>query len=446
MTRTFNRTASHRASRPTILISALVAGLLLAALIYLAAVAPRGVPLISYYYVNADFSNASNIDLLATVDIAGRDVGQVSHISYQHGLAVLKLQMFPGTQKLTSDATARIRQKNPIGAKYVEVTPNPHGTVLQGGATMPVSRTSTAVDTQTLLNGLTPPARTGLTNSVTGLGEGFLGRGTGINEALTFTAPELQHMEATWNAILARPGSAARLVPSAESMAAAYEPVRTQLAAGFEPQAQVLQDFADERANLQSTLDVAPSSLGALRVGLAESQPLLDQMTGFARATVKLTAPAPAALRAATTFLKTATPSLRRTLPLLRSIDAAVPSADSMFNTVYPALSPSVRLLSNQMSPLQTLAAHSCDYLSWASNWRSMLEWGVPGNYDPSSDLTATEPGLGRNVNSFRNDALVEDSTEITDADNPGNFPHGADAYPAPCTATSQTDNVTAVP
>jgi phospholipid/cholesterol/gamma-HCH transport system substrate-binding protein len=387
--RAFNRTASHRASRPTILIAALVATLVLLALMYVAAVAPRGVPLVSYYYVNAEFTNGSNIDLLATVDIAGRDVGQVSKISSHDGLAVLKLQLFPGTQKLTTDATARIRQKNPIGAKYVEITPSPHGTVLQQGAVMLPSRTSTTVDTQALLSGFTAPARTGITNSVTGLGAGFLGRGTGINEALSIAAPELQEMQSTANAILARAGSAAALIPSANSLAAAYDPVRSQLAAGFKPQSEVLQDLADERANLQSTLDVAPSSLTALHTGLAESQPLLVQTTGFAKATIKLTGPAPAALRAATELLKTSKPALKRTLPLLKSINTAVPTVDTALDTAYPVLSPTVKFLDNQMPPLEDLAAHDCDYLKWASNWRSMLEWGVPGNYDPSSDLTA---------------------------------------------------------
>jgi phospholipid/cholesterol/gamma-HCH transport system substrate-binding protein len=446
MARSFSRTASHRASRPTILISALVATLILVALMYLAAVAPRGVPLVSYYYVNAEFANASNIDLLAAVDIAGRDVGQVTKMTSQNGMAVLKLQLFPGTQKLTSDATARIRQKNPIGAKYVELTPSAHGKVLQNGAILAAAQTSTAVDTQTLLSGFTPPARTGITNSVTGLGAGFLGRGEGINEALSIANPELQQMQSTASAILARAGSAARLIPSANSLAAAYDPVRSELGEGFKPQAQVLQDLSDERTNLQSTLDVAPSSLGALRSGLAESQPLLVQTTGFAKATIKLTGPAPAALRAATKFLKTATPSLKRTLPLLRSINTAVPTVDTAMDTAYPALAPSVRFLNNQMSPLEILAAHSCDYLNWASNWRSMLEWGVPGNYDPTSDLTATEPGLGNNINSFRNDAYIINSSEITDADNPGNFPHGVDAYPAPCTSESQVDDISAVP
>ncbi|MHB8691285.1 MAG: MlaD family protein [Solirubrobacteraceae bacterium] len=434
----FDRRAAHHASRTTIIVSATLAVTAMLALVYLAAVAPRGIPLLPYYYVNAQFQNAENLRLLNTVQIAGRRVGQVSNITYKNGLADVELQMLPGTQNLTSGATARIRVKNPIGAKYVEITPSASGTVLRSGSTLPPSHTSTAVDTQTLLSGFNAPTRLHLTQTLVGLGKGFLGRGQGINGALPVAGPELANLEAVSNSILAVPGAASRFAPSADSLAAAYDPVRTQLGAGFKPQASVLQAFADSRTNLQSTLDVAPGSLAALRAGLAQSQPLLVQTTGFARATINLTGPAPAALRAATALLRAGVPSLRKTLPLLRSINTSVSPTVGLLDHLYPVISPSISVLQRQMKPLTNLAARQCDFLTQAANWRSAMAWGVPGNYDPSSNLTALEPGLGPNTDSFRVLALPETSSETLQADAPGNFPHGNDAYPPPCLAPSQ--------
>lgn len=433
-----DRRVSHRPSRTTILISAVVATAVLVALVYLAWVAPRGVPLLPYYYVNAQFKNAENIRDLATVEIAGRRVGQVSGITYHDGIAVLRLQMLPGTQELSSSATARIRVKNPIGAKYVEVTPHPGGRTLHSGAILPASHTSAAVDTQTLLSTFDAPTRTNLTGSLIGLGTGFLGRGQGINESLPLAPPMLRNLQSLSQAILSIPGAASNFAPSADSLAAAYDPVRVQLAQGFGPEAEVLQDFADESTNLQHTLDVAPGSLSALRQGLAEAQPLLDQTAGFARATIALTAPAPAALRAATALLRTGVPSLRRTEPLLHAIGNAVSPTDNLLTTVDPLIEPSIRVLQNQMRPLTNLAAHQCDFLNQVNTWRSAMSWGVPGNYDPISHLTALEPGLGPNANSFRVLALPETSTETLNADAPGNFPHGVDAYPSPCSAPAE--------
>jgi virulence factor Mce-like protein len=438
MIKAFDRKASHTPARATILISAAVATVVMLALVYLAAVAPRGVPLLPYYYVDAQFKNAANLRILSTVQIAGRRVGQVSDITYDHGLANVKLQMLPGTQQLTSGATARIRVKNPIGAKYVEVTPAASGSVLHSGATLPASHTSTSVDTQALLSGFNAPTRRHLTGSLIGLGQGFVGRGQELNDTLATAAPVLRNLEAISNSILQRTGAAARLVPSVDSLAAAYDPVRTELAEGFRPQAQVLQDFADRRASLQATLDVAPSSLSALRQGLAQAQPLLEQTAGFARATTALTQPAPAALQAATALLKQGVPSLQRTEPLLRAIDRAVTPTTSLLTRFDPLIAPTIRVLSNQIRPLQYLASRQCDFITEAKNWRSAMSWGVPTGSDPLSHLTDGEPGLGPNVNSFRVIALPETTSEALDADAPGNFIHGSDPYPPPCAAPGE--------
>jgi hypothetical protein len=48
MIRAFDRRASHKPARATILLSAFVATAVMLALVYLAAVAPRGVPLLPY--------------------------------------------------------------------------------------------------------------------------------------------------------------------------------------------------------------------------------------------------------------------------------------------------------------------------------------------------------------------------------------------------------------
>ena len=189
MINAFDRKVSHTPARATILISAAVASVLLLALLYLAAVAPRGMPLLPYYYVNAQFRNVENLRILSTVQIAGRRVGQVSDITYDNGLADVKLQMLPGTQQLTAGATARIRVKNPIGAKYVEITPSASGGALHSGATLPASHTSTSVDTQALLSGFNAPTRRNLTASLIGLGQGFIGRGQEINGTLATASP-----------------------------------------------------------------------------------------------------------------------------------------------------------------------------------------------------------------------------------------------------------------
>src|SRR3954449_9606137 len=227
-----DRPANHKASRVTILVAATVAFVILGILVHLAAVAPRGVPLRGYVDVDAAFKDTADIKLLSSVTVNGRRVGQVSKIASDGALAHLNLQLQPGTE-IPDDSTARIRVKNPVGAKYVDITPGPGDQYIPDNGTLPVTQTSTSIDTPDLLQTFKKNTQNDFSTSVQGLGRGFLGRGQDINTALPKSAPVVQNVKAISDAILAIPGAAQRFFPSAESLAAAYDPVRDDLRTGF---------------------------------------------------------------------------------------------------------------------------------------------------------------------------------------------------------------------
>jgi len=430
-----DRPANHRPARATILVAAAVAGVVLLALVYLAAVAPRGLPTRDYYDIDARFKDTTEIKLLSSVTINGRRVGQVSEIRSDGELSHLNLQLEPGT-RLRSDATARIRIKNPVGAKYVNIDPGRAGEWLPDEGVIPVTQTSTAIDTPDLLATLDAPTRRNLSTDVQGLGRGFAGRGQDINETLPKAPGVLRDSRALADAILERPGAAARLFPSAQKLADAYDPVRRELAAGLRPEADVLDAFADSRLGLQNTFEAAPPALTALREGFDASAPLLDEVAGFARATRRMTGPAPAALREATGLLRVGAPALKDADPLLDALDDAVSPTVSLLDDLRPAIAPTIRALRNQLRPLVELARRQCDVLVQAHNWRSALSYGVPVNTDPTSELDYSQ-GLGNNNNSFRV-LTVPPSPEALNPDAPSLTPIPANAYPEPCAAPGE--------
>lgn len=433
--RAFDRPANHRASRTTIVLAALTATALTAILVYLAAVAPRGVPTVGYVNVTARFRSTADIKLLSTVALNGRRIGQVNKIDSDGHVAQVHLQLDPGT-RLLSDTTARIRVKNPVGAKYVDLAPGRMGHVLQDGGVIPLSQTSTSVDTPELLQTFTPQARRNVSATVQGLGRGFAGRGTDLNGAVAGGGPLLRNLRATSSAILARPGAAARFVPSAESLARAYDPVRATLAAGFRPEADALQAFADSRRSISRLFDVAPSSLSSLRGAFDRTTPLLQQTAGLARATTRLTQIAPVALRRTTALLDAGTPALARTRPLLDALGRAVDPTLVSLDRFRPEIRPTLRALVAQLPPLRQLALQTCDVRFQAQTWRSALSWGVPAGTDPTSNLDASD--VGPNNQSFRvlgvppntPEALLADSATMQDVPT-----SAADAYPPPCRA-----------
>jgi len=433
----FDRPANHKPSRATILIAAAFAVVAVIGLTYLAAVAPRGLPGVDYYDIDAAFEDSIELKLLSSVTINGKRVGQVSEIKSDGRLTHVNLQLERGTE-LRSDATARIRVKNLVGARYVDLTPGRAGAPLSDEGGIPASQTSVAVDTPDLLATFDEPTRRNLTTSVQGLGRGFIGRGQEINETLPKAPAVLRDVRAVSDAILAREGAAARFAPSAESLASAYDPVRRELATGFDPEADVLEALVDRRASLQATLQAAPPALSALRYGLDRARPLLDETAAFARATTRMTGPAPAALREATKLLKTGAPALERTEPLVDALGDSVNPTIGVLQRFRPQIDPAIRALRSQLAPLVELARRHCDVQLQAKTWRSAMSFGVPTGADPTSDLDYGQ-GIGGNNNSFR--VLgVTPSAESLLADTPvatAGVP-AADAYPAPCEATKQ--------
>jgi phospholipid/cholesterol/gamma-HCH transport system substrate-binding protein len=438
--RVLNRRASHNPSRFTIVLAALGAVGVLLALTTVALVAPRGVPGLHYYEINAQFSDASQIADLSEVRIAGRHVGQVTGSELRNGRATVTLQLFPGQGPLRSDSTARVRLKGLLGAKFVDVNPSKTGRPLPSGSTLPAKQTSTAVELLDVLGALDAPTRRRLQQSVQGLGEGFLGRGEDINGMLAAAPGFFVGADQVSGSILARTGAAARFGPSAETLAAAYDPVRQELAAGFAPEARVLNDFVARRRALDGTVAEAPSSLEALRQGLSASVPMLDETAGLARATTRLTRPAPAAFRETSVFLHRAAPALRATQPLLQKLAGAVNPTLDFLKRVDPVIDPSVKALRNNLPPLLELGRRGCDVLNFARNWRSTLGFGVATGFgDPTGTLDEGQPGLGP-LNSLRVLAVRPLDSEHLNADAPPSQDptHGRNAYPAPCASITE--------
>jgi virulence factor Mce-like protein len=435
----FDRSASHTPSPLTIVAAAVVAVGVLLALVWVAIIAPRGVPGLSYYKINAQFDDASQIADLSQVRIAGRHIGQVAKSDLRNGKATVELQLYPGQGPLRSDTTARIRLKGALGAKYIELNPGRKGRVLPEGGTLPASQTSTATDLLDILQSFDARTRRHLQVAVRGLGEGFLARGKDLNAMLRVAPGFFGGLRRTSDTVLARPGAAARLFPSLESLSRAYDPVREELASGFDPEARALGAFADRRDAIDRTLVEAPPALQALRQGLDTATPLLHETAGFARATTRLTRRAPAALRETSVLLRAARPGLRDAKPLLDELSQAVSPTLRFLRAVDPVISPAIRALRNNVNGLAELGRHSCDFLGFARNWRSSLGFGVQEGF---GDLTGTlddgPPGLGP-LNSLRVLVVRPAEAETLSADAPPvDAGVARNPYPSPCVALSE--------
>ena len=105
---------------------------------------------------HAVFADVSGLKSGSPVRIAGVDVGEVNSVSiYRDDLVRVGFDV-DDSISLSTATRATVRYKNLIGDRYLELSGGRSGTPLPPGGTIPASRTSPALDLDTLLNGFKP--------------------------------------------------------------------------------------------------------------------------------------------------------------------------------------------------------------------------------------------------------------------------------------------------
>ena len=74
------------------------------------------------YSIEARFGSIEGLEVGASVEIAGVQVGKVKSITLEENEALLKMEIYKGTE-LTDDTIASIRTKGVIGDKFVKLSP-----------------------------------------------------------------------------------------------------------------------------------------------------------------------------------------------------------------------------------------------------------------------------------------------------------------------------------
>jgi phospholipid/cholesterol/gamma-HCH transport system substrate-binding protein len=119
-------------------------------------IAHTGVSATSGY--RAVFSDVTGLIPGDDVDIAGVRIGQVTSISvYRRRLALVSFSL-PADRRLPASATATIKYLNLVGQRYLELAQGtgPVGQTLPPGGTIPLARTTPALDLTELFNGFQP--------------------------------------------------------------------------------------------------------------------------------------------------------------------------------------------------------------------------------------------------------------------------------------------------
>jgi virulence factor Mce-like protein len=364
-------------------------------LFYVGYEAPVTVPGRSYYTLYASMNNADNLEDHDQIRIGGQYAGQVLNPHVQNHRARLELQLSSSFKPLRSDTRIEIRLRSAVGIRYVDMLPGTRGRPLPDGATIPPSQTTTPVDLDQVLSTFDPQTRARTSQFLGELGTGVEGRGQAVNQTLGQLPGFTQTLGSVSAAINSRPGALHALISSSQGAAAAFDPVRYDLAYGFRPETQALQPFANDPGNVAGTLDQAPSTLAEVQSGLPPVRALVAQVQGLAQAATPTLSAAPAALNQTSALLNTAQPGLRNADATLHLASRAVNPALTFLQTAQPALPMINSALSSVLPTVQYVAPRACGLSDAFTGWSDMMKFGTAYSNFIRFTITTTDVVAG---------------------------------------------------
>jgi virulence factor Mce-like protein len=189
-----NRRRSNSLAGSPLLIGA-VTTLIVVVAVFISYNANNGLPFTPTYDIKVQLPEASGLQKGNEVRIGGERVGVVSGLSpYQDPktgrvTAIISLKLEKAVEPLPADTTALVQSVSTIGLKYLALERGRSKHTLKAGETIPVSQTREPVDIDQFFDIFDEKTRKANQVNLTTFGNGFAGRGIGLNETISTLRP-----------------------------------------------------------------------------------------------------------------------------------------------------------------------------------------------------------------------------------------------------------------
>jgi phospholipid/cholesterol/gamma-HCH transport system substrate-binding protein len=225
----------------------------------------KHVPFTSYgYELNATFSNSANIATNSPVRVAGVDVGKVISTSRDGDNTTVTFTIDDSGRPVHEDAFAAIRPRIFLeGNFFVDLDPgSPSAPEMDSGATIPVSRTSIAVQLDEILTALQSPVRADLSRLLDSYGRALTHEPTAAEDETQLPEVKGRTGAEAFNGALRYGGDAGRY--SAQVTNALLGTERRDLARLVAGAGRAFGAFASRQRDLQGLIDNFNVFTGAL--------------------------------------------------------------------------------------------------------------------------------------------------------------------------------------
>jgi virulence factor Mce-like protein len=359
--------------------------------LYLSYNAGNSLPFVPSYDVAVQVPDAQELSDNNEVMVAGRRVGVIYSIEPRmteqgHPYAQLDLHLDKAMEgQIHPDATAEVRARSLLGAKYLDLTLGSRGPALQDGALLPLGQSRVEVEIDDLLDEFTPRTRRNLQATLGGLGDGLASRGQDTGDTLGALRPLTKDTRTVFGEIAAPSTRLDRLLRSYTATADELAAQPGNLAGILQSGATTLQAMDDPA--LDRSIEKSPGTLSTGTDALATLTPVLAR----ARTITARLAPAAKLLPSTAKRLARAgragVPALRRAKELAKPLEAAFKQLQGLAvdEPSVPALNQLAGVLPQLGPAVDYLAAYqlNCNYIAIAGRnvASTVSEGNASGNW-----------------------------------------------------------------
>ena len=297
--------------------------------------------------LEAEFRNAQAVapGQGQTVTVAGVEVGEITKVETEDGLAVVTVALEPDeVGPVYRNATMYLRPKTGLNDMTIQLDPGRPDSALEDGGRLGdgdrigIAQTTTNVNPDEVLAHLDVDTRRYLAVFANAGGQGLKGRGPDLRALLRATQPTLEQSARVTRAIADRRQKLSRLIHNLRVLSRAAAEKDGELASLVEASSDVLETVGAREAPLAASVERLPAALGATRRALHEGRGLAEELRPAAselRPLVRELTPAMIEVRP---LLRDATPILREDLrPLVREATPLVADLRPSVRDLEPA-------------------------------------------------------------------------------------------------------------
>jgi phospholipid/cholesterol/gamma-HCH transport system substrate-binding protein len=274
----------------------------------------------SGYTVVAEFRDVDGLRQGATVKVGGVAAGIVSQLVVappgpEGTAAIATLTLDKGAVPIGAGASVQVRPTDLLGEHYAQLNvgnlskPQPSGTFI------PLSRTSTPVELDQVLDMLNVNVRTRLRILINEAGVALDGQGANFNELLAELPSNLSQAQTMLGQVATEDTTLQHLIDAGDEVTTAVDAKRNDMGRLISTGEAAMHSVALRQAQLSDTLDDAPSALSQLRT-------TLTALDGTSAAII----PAAKELQSTATPL---TATLKQLPPLAKAADPTLLTAES---------------------------------------------------------------------------------------------------------------------